>query len=482
MLGSTEPQNSAHDPDHQLFTPRKRVHTAPIQLHNNPAPKPELPTPFILAITLRLAFPDLLASSRLLLGALYVISVPLFWGFRNAVRDVMRNREAKRLGARVVPKVKGKWPGNIDLMVKMVKSTRTGYVAEVWDELAKEYGNTFNMRILWDDLASPFSFVSRYDLTRTPDRDHRPRRDQIRARDWVQFVWQGSTPTSSTRKFSGRRDIQSGWGPMEIHSAIQRREEFLKAGGDKTKPAGDTFIDDLVSSTDDRTLITDELVNILLAARDTTASLLTFTTYLLTQHPKVLHRLREEIREHIRPDAAPTYEHIKGMKYLRAILNETLRLFPSVPINERATLTGCSIPTASGPLYVPSGTQVLYSPLLMQRRQDLWGPDAWEFDPERWLDGRNEAFVKDPMRFVPFNAGPRICLGQQFAYNEASFVLVRLFQRFSKLELAMDAAPPGSVPPVEWQGQYGRKGFERVWVKNAITLYSKGGMWVRVAK
>ncbi|CUA76640.1 Cytochrome P450 52E1 [Rhizoctonia solani] len=278
------------------------------------------------------------------------------------------------------------------------------------------------------------------------------------------------------------RCVIDEWVKPLIDSAIQRREEFLKGGGDKTKPAGDTFIDDLVSSTDDRTLITDELVNILLAARDTTASLLTFTTYLLTQHPKVLHRLREEIREHVGPDAAPTYEHIKGMKYLRAILNETLRLFPSVPINERATLTECSIPTASGRLYVPSGTQVLYSPLLMQRRQDLWGPDAWEFDPERWLDGRNEAFVKDPMRFVPFNAGPRICLGQQFAYNEASFVLVRLFQRFSKLELAMDAAPPGSVPPAEWKGHYGRKGFERVWVKNAITLYSKGGMWVRVAK
>ncbi|CAE6433885.1 unnamed protein product, partial [Rhizoctonia solani] len=188
------------------------------------------------------------------------------------------------------------------------------------------------------------------------------------------------------------------------------------------------------------------------------------------------------ILEHVGPDAAPNYEQVKGMKYLRAILNETLRLFPSVPINERATLTDCSIPTSSGRFYIPSNTPVLYSPLLMQRRQDLWGPDAWEFDPARWLDGRNEGFIKDPMRFVPFNAGPRICLGQQFAYNEASFVLVCLFQKFSELTLAMDAAPEGSLPPPEWQGQSGRKGFERVWVKNAITLYSKGGMWVRVGR
>ncbi|KEP46937.1 cytochrome P450 family monooxygenase [Rhizoctonia solani 123E] len=102
------------------------------------------------------------------------------------------------------------------------------------------------------------------------------------------------------------------------------------------------------------------------------------------------------------------------MKYLRVIVNKTLRLFPPVPLNECATLTTCAIPTGSGQLYIPPGTQVLYSLLLIQRRRDLWGPGAWDFDPGRWLDGRNEAFVKDPMRFVPFNAGPRVTYGFDF--------------------------------------------------------------------
>ncbi|KDN35004.1 hypothetical protein RSAG8_11947, partial [Rhizoctonia solani AG-8 WAC10335] len=106
----------------------------------------------VLTAALRLAGPKRLVDSSLLLGALYVISVPIFWGFRNTIRDVMRAREAKRLGARIVPKVKGKWPGNIDLLIKLVGSLQSGYVAEVWDELAKEYGNTFNMRLLWDDM------------------------------------------------------------------------------------------------------------------------------------------------------------------------------------------------------------------------------------------------------------------------------------------------------------------------------------------
>ncbi|ELU45136.1 hypothetical protein AG1IA_00837 [Rhizoctonia solani AG-1 IA] len=74
------------------------------------------------------------------------------------------------------------------------------------------------------------------------------------------------------------------------------------------------------------------------------------------------------------------------------------------------------------------------------------------------------------------------CLGQQFAYNEASFVLVRVLQRFDTLQLAMDAAPAGSIPPPEWRSQSGRASVEKVWPKNAVTLYSKGGMWVRAGR
>ena len=282
-------------------------------------------------------------------------------------------------------------------------------------------------------------------------------------------------------KAKKHRRVIDAWLQPLLDSAFDRRREYVNAGGNAKAPAGETFLDDLVSSTDDRTLIADELVNILLAARDTTAALLTFTVYLFTQHPEVLAKLRTEVLEHVGA-GAPTYEQVKGMKYMRAVLNETLRLFPPVPINERASISAVVIPTIQGGLYVPPNTQVLYSPLLMQRRTDLWGPDANVFDPDRWLDDRNRAFLADPMRFVPFNAGPRICLGQQFALHEASFVLVRLLQRFERFDLAMEAAPAGCAPPAEWSGAEGRKGFERVWPKNAVTLYAKGGMWVKAYK
>ncbi|KAG8924692.1 Cytochrome P450 52A3, partial [Tulasnella sp. 417] len=109
------------------------------------------------------------------------------------------------------------------------------------------------------------------------------------------------------------------------------------------------------------------------------------------------------------------------------------------------------------------------------RRKDLWGDDADEFNPERWMDpDRARRIASDPFMFLPFNGGPRICLGQQFAYNEASFVLVRLLQKFSRITLAQDeAAPASALPPASWKEAKGRKRVEKVWPKTALTLYSK---------
>jgi cytochrome P450 len=79
-------------------------------------------------------------------------------------------------------------------------------------------------------------------------------------------------------------------------------------------------------------------------------------------------------------------------------------------------------------MFVPKGTIVAYSPYTMQRRTDFYGPDAAEYKPERWEN------LRPGWEYLPFNGGPRICLGQQYALTEASFVSVRLLQEFSKME------------------------------------------------
>ena len=80
----------------------------------------------------------------------------------------------------------------------------------------------------------------------------------------------------------------------------------------------------------DYNIIRDETLNILLAGRDTTACTLTFAVYRLSEHPDVLKRLREEILSVVGPTRRPTYDDIRNMKYLRAVINETLRLYPPV--------------------------------------------------------------------------------------------------------------------------------------------------------
>jgi len=205
--------------------------------------------------------------------------------------------------------------------------------------------------------------------------------------------------------------------------------------------------------------------------------------YSLAIYPDVLKKLREEILTSL-PEESPSYENIRRLKYLRACLNETLRLFPPVPFNERASAKATTLPRASPnekQFYMPGPhSTISYSPLLMHRRKDLWGEDADDFNPERWLDEqRVMELTKDPFKFLPFNAGPRICLGQNFAYNEASFVMVKLLQNFDTFELRQKQdAPEGSIPPASWKKTTGRAVYEQVWPRTAVTLYAKGGMWI----
>ena len=102
---------------------------------------------------------------------------------------------------------------------------------------------------------------------------------------------------------------------------------------------------------------------------------------------------------------------------VHAVINETLRLFPPVPINVRETRAeGVLLPPsdrtypspAAEPVYLPGQTTIMYLQILTQKNEALWGADADVFDPERWLDGRLKLFTENPMMYTPFSGGPRI--------------------------------------------------------------------------
>lgn len=196
------------------------------------------------------------------------------------------------------------------------------------------------------------------------------------------------------------------------------------------------FLQELAKVLDDPVEIRSQLLHILLAGRDTTAGLLGWALWNLSRQPHIYQKLRETVMETFGTYQAPqgiSFEALKSCVYLQYILKETLRLFPTVPLNTRQAAHDTTLPVGGGPnglspVFVPKGTEIGYSVYAMHRRKDLWGEDAHIFNPDRWANR------KSGWDYLPFNGGPRICLGQQFALTEAGYVLTRLLQRFDRLE------------------------------------------------
>ncbi|EGW32679.1 cytochrome P450 52A3 [Spathaspora passalidarum NRRL Y-27907] len=217
-----------------------------------------------------------------------------------------------------------------------------------------------------------------------------------------------------------------------VRKALTMTPEVLE---EKSKD-GYTFLYELVKYTKDPKVLQDQLLNILLAGRDTTAGTLSFCFFELARNPEIWQKLRSEIYQHFGEeyDASQiTFESLKSCEYLKWVINETLRLYPSVSANFRVAAKDTTLPVGGGPngsspVFVPKGTTVAYCYYITHRDPKYYGKDAKEFRPERW-----ESLDKLGWAYLPFNGGPRICLGQQFALTETAYVIVRLAQLFPTL-------------------------------------------------
>ncbi|CRL23698.1 Cytochrome P450 [Penicillium camemberti] len=222
-----------------------------------------------------------------------------------------------------------------------------------------------------------------------------------------------------------------------VHSALIQVQQQEDKPQDIEKVSSQyIFLKALTSTTKDPVRLRDESLNVLLAGRDTTASLLSWSTLLLARHPDIFARLRNDILEQFGSYDQPRnmeFTSLKSCQYLQHFLKETLRLYPIVPFNRRCAANDTTLPCGGGkdgtsPIYVRKGRTVMYSTYVLHRRKDIWGEDAEIFNPDRWV-GRNVTW-----EYIPFNRGPRTCIGQQFALMRASYVLVRLLQRFDQIE------------------------------------------------
>ncbi|KAI1192466.1 cytochrome P450 alkane hydroxylase [Nemania serpens] len=202
-----------------------------------------------------------------------------------------------------------------------------------------------------------------------------------------------------------------------------------------------TFLHGLMQYTRDPKMLRDQLLTVLFAGRDTTAATLSWAFYQLSNYPDKYRRLRQEILDVVGRKRAPMYDDLKNMIYLRHVLNETLRLYPAVPYNMRTALRDSTIEGAPGkpPISVVEGDVVLYSPLLMHRRKDMYPPISGKFaDPDIFSPERWENWQPKPWQYLPFNGGPRICVGQNFALTEMAYVITRLLQKYERIDYVGD--------------------------------------------
>ncbi|KAK6454753.1 cytochrome P450 52A12 (DH-ALK2) [Scheffersomyces xylosifermentans] len=228
------------------------------------------------------------------------------------------------------------------------------------------------------------------------------------------------------------------------------------------KHSGYVFLYELSKQTRDPIVLRDQLLNILVAGRDTTAGLLSFTFMELARNQNIWDKLKAEIYSMFGHGensdiGSITFESLKKCEYLKAILNESLRMYPSVPQNFRVAQKNTTLPRGGGkdgmsPILVRKGQSLFYAVYATHRSQEIYGPDAEIYRPERWFEPSTK---KLGWAFLPFNGGPRICLGQQFALTEASYVITRLVQLFPNIGSGNVEYPPKMITELTMSVQGG---------------------------
>ncbi|KAH7293605.1 hypothetical protein KP509_28G032700 [Ceratopteris richardii] len=193
-------------------------------------------------------------------------------------------------------------------------------------------------------------------------------------------------------------------------------------------------------STISDSLLRDILLNFLLAGLETVASAVTFTLWIVSTHPEIERRVLREISSILadreqngggEEDAIKvgtfTYEEVRKMDYMHAVISETMRLYPPVPADCKYAAEDDVLPDGTK---VSKGYRIGFMIFAMGRSAKLWGEDCLDFRPERWLDHNGHFQPVSAFKYPVFQAGPRICLGKDFAFIQMKLLLASLLMNF----------------------------------------------------
>ena len=193
--------------------------------------------------------------------------------------------------------------------------------------------------------------------------------------------------------------------------------------------------------------VRDHVITIFLAGHETTAMALTWTWFLLSQHPAVEAKLHAEI-DSVLGGRAPTHDDLSKLVYARMVIDESMRIYPPVHTIARQAIAEDTLVGQR----IPKGSTVMIAPWVLHRHLKLWeNPSA--FDPERFSAERSAGRAR--FSYLPFGGGKRICIGAAFSLAEATILLATLAQRFT-----LRLAPGHRVEPqglITLRARYGMK-------------------------
>jgi cytochrome P450 len=227
---------------------------------------------------------------------------------------------------------------------------------------------------------------------------------------------------------------------IRVEHAIRRLERILLAIIAERRKSGEDrgdLLSMLLSAQDEESgrrmsdsQLRDEMMTLFMAGHETTANTLAWTWFLLAQHPEAEARLHAEL-EHVLDGRSPTVADLPRLSYTGSVINETLRIYPTVWMLGREAIE----PVELGGYKIPVGTTI-FMPQWVIHRDGRWFDEPATFCPERWLGGLMQRIHR--YAYFPFGGGPRICIGNNFALMEAALVLATIAQKF-RLILARDA-------------------------------------------
>ena len=236
-------------------------------------------------------------------------------------------------------------------------------------------------------------------------------------------------PLPSMRRFERAR----GFLDKKIYSIINERRQSGDDRGDLLSMLllAQDEQGDGGSMTD--TQVRDEALTLFMAGHETTANALTWTWYLLSQHPDVERRLHEELRS-VLAGGSPGFDDLPQLPYTEMVFAESMRLYPPAWAISRLAMQDHDI----AGYHIPAGSLCMLSPYVMHRNPEYF-PDPERFDPERWTPEAKDRRPK--FSYFPFGGGPRMCIGERFAWTEGVLLLATIGQRWRmRLEPAQRVA------------------------------------------